>query len=79
MHLLVLNNETDTRIRIFRWIPGREDILSGWPQDAQRELVVLLLHCGKERASGIIRGRKSSLSWLLSERWRKPGAHEKRG
>jgi|SRR5580700_7383025 hypothetical protein len=79
MHLLVLDYEADTRIRILYWISGSEDILSGWSENAQRKLIVLRLHCGKERAGGFIRRRKSPLSRLLGERWRKPGAQKKRG
>jgi hypothetical protein len=79
MHLLVLDDEADTRVRVFNRISGREDILSGWSEDAQRKLIVLRLHRGKERAGGFIRRRKSPLSRLLGERWRKPRAQKKRG
>src|SRR6266849_4865508 len=30
MHLLVLDDEPHASIRIFRWVTGREDLLSGW-------------------------------------------------
>src|SRR6266568_923478 len=69
MHLLVFDDEADARIQIFLWVAGREDILSGWSEDAQWSLFVLCLHCAKECATGIFGGGKGSLSRLLSEHW----------
>src|SRR5260370_30727328 len=69
MHLLVFDDEADPSIQIFLRVTGRQDILSGWSEDAQCSLFVLSLHCTKESATGIFGGRKSSLPWLLSEHW----------
>src|SRR6266852_2999820 len=53
MHLLVFDNESRASIRIFRWVAGREDLLTGSSEDAQGSLFVLELHCVKQSATGI--------------------------
>src|SRR4029077_3329421 len=77
MHLLIFNDEGLTSIRIFRWVAGRQDILSRWPENGQRSLVVRCLHRGKEGVTGIFGGSKSSLSRLLGKRRRRRTAQGK--
>src|SRR6266851_4470496 len=69
MHLLEFDDEANSAVQVFLWVAGREDILSGWSQDAQWSLFVLCLHCSKECATGIFGGGTGSLSRLLGEHW----------
>src|ERR1700688_2403157 len=69
MHLLVFDDEADASTRIFIGVAGREDILSGWSENAQGSLLVLCPHCVKECTAGIFGGGKSALTWLLGEHW----------
>src|SRR5229473_7156575 len=41
MHLLVFDDESRASIRVFCWVAGREDLLSGCSEDAQWSLFVL--------------------------------------
>ena len=71
MHLPVFDDEACASIQVFLWIAGRDDILSGWSEDAQGSLFVLCLHCVKESATGIFGGGKGPLSCLLRKQRRK--------
>src|SRR6266481_423629 len=77
MHLLVFDDEASASIQVFHWVAGREDILSGWSEDAQCSLFVLCLHCVKESATGIFGGSKGPLSRFLSEHWCRHAAQGK--
>src|SRR6266404_53237 len=67
MHLLIFNDEGLTSIRIFRWVAGRENVLSRWSENGQRSLFVRCLHRSKEGVTGIFGGSKGSLSRLLGK------------
>ena len=77
MHLLIFDDETYAGIGIFRSIARREDVFSGWPENAQRSLIVRRLHSGEESATGIFRGGEGLLSGLLGECRRKRAAQRK--
>src|SRR6267143_5353972 len=78
MHLLVFDDESRASIRIFCWVAGREDLLSGRPEDAQGSLFVLQMHCVKESATRIFVRSKGPLSRLLGKRWCRQTAQGKR-
>src|SRR5438445_10070242 len=67
MHLLIFNDEGLPSIGIFRWVAGREDILSHWSENGQGSLVVRCLHRSKEGVTGIFGGSKGPLSRLLGK------------
>ena len=72
MHLPVFDDEADTGIQVFHWVAGRDNILSGWSEDAQGRLFVLCLHGNREGTAGIFGGGKGPLSRLLGDRWHRP-------